>query len=515
MFRRRSIDRGSPVTENELGMTDQAQTECLADKLARGDVVGGKYEVQGSLGKGGMGLVLSAVHQQLHERVALKFLTGSADRVPAARSRFMREARITAKLRGEHAARVSDFGTLDDGTPYMVMEYLDGTDLRMVLMGGQRLSVELAVHYIVQACEGLAEAHALGIVHRDLKPSNLFLTKRPDGTDLIKIVDFGISKVRSAQDAHDVELTAAGAVLGSPKYVAPEQLRDSGNVDARADVWSLGAILYEMLAGRPPFDGDSTASLCYLILSQEPPPPLLGEVEGVTEALEQVVFRCLARDVNERTPDVAALIADLSEATGIEGLDSVAESVAGMLARGASPDGATSAFGTSGSYPRARRPMNASDSGSVRRLDNSSGTQPGLAASHFPARRKRNVQLMLAGVVGLLVLVGLVFWLQTAANGVGSDVPLADSSGRRAGLPPASVAFPTGESAASAVTASVSSAVRADASAEAGAPDAAEAGIARPPQPWVRPAATPKTSTPATPPKDDGKKPLNPFGDRY
>ncbi len=495
-------------------MTDQAQTECLADKLARGDVVGGKYEVQDSLGKGGMGLVLSAVHQQLHERVALKFLTSSADRVPAARSRFMREARITAKLRGEHAARVSDFGTLDDGTPYMVMEYLEGIDLRMVLMGEQRLPVDLAVHYIVQACEGLAEAHALGIVHRDLKPSNLFLTKRPDGTDLIKIVDFGISKVRSAQDAHDVELTAAGAVLGSPKYVAPEQLRDSGNVDARADVWSLGAILYEMLAGRPPFDGDSTASLCYLILSQEPPPPLFGEVEGVSEALEQVVLRCLARDLKERTPDVAALIADLHEATGIDGLDSVAESVAGMLARSA--DGGTSAFGLSGSYPRGRRVLN--DSGSVRRLDNnSSGTQPGLAASQFPARRKRNVQLILAGVVGVFVVLGLVLWSQTSRDGVAADVPLADLSVHGAGLPPPSVAFSIGEGTASAaaLAASASSAVRADASVEAGAPDAAEAGVARPPPPWVRPPATPRTSTPATPPKDDGKKPLNPFGDRY
>jgi tRNA A-37 threonylcarbamoyl transferase component Bud32 len=514
VFRCHSIDRGPLLTENEHGMTDQAQTECLADKLARGDVVGGKYEVQDSLGRGGMGLVLSAVHQQLHERVALKFLTSSADRVPAARSRFMREARITAKLRGEHAARVSDFGTLDDGTPYMVMEYLDGIDLRMVLMGEQRLPVDLAVHYIVQACEGLAEAHALGIVHRDLKPSNLFLTKRPDGTDLIKIVDFGISKVRSAQDAHDVELTAAGAVLGSPKYVAPEQLRDSGNVDARADVWSLGAILYEMLAGRPPFDGDSTASLCYLILSQEPPPPLFGEVEGVSEALERVVFRCLARDVTERTSDVAALIADLSEATGIDGLDSVAEGVAGMLARGANADGATSAFGLSGSYPRGRRVM--SDSGSVRRLDNSSGTQPGLAASQFPVRRKRNVQLILVGLVGLLVALGLVLWSQTSRDGVTGDVLLADISVHGAALPPPSggASFGDGVAGVAAPAASLS-AVPADASLEAGAPDAAEAGGARPPQPRVRPPSTPKTSTPAAPPKDDGKKPLNPFGDRY
>ncbi len=513
----RSIDRGPRLTENDLRMTEHPQTECLADKLVRGDVVGGKYEVQESLGKGGMGLVLSAVHQQLHERVALKFLTSSADRVPAARSRFMREARITAKLRGEHAARVSDFGTLDDGTPYMVMEYLEGIDLRMVLMGEQRLPVDLAVHYIVQACEGLAEAHALGIVHRDLKPSNLFLTKRPDGTDLIKIVDFGISKVRSAQDAHDVELTAAGAVLGSPKYVAPEQLRDSGNVDARADVWSLGAILYEMLAGRPPFDGDSTASLCYLILSQEPPPPLFGEVEGVSEALERAVLRCLARDVNERTPDVAAFIADLSEATGIEGLDAVAESVAGMLARGASPEGGAATYGLSGSYPRARRPLGASDSGSARRLENSSGTQPGLAASKFPDRRKRNVQLILAGVIGLSAAVGYVLWSQGSRNGVTADVPTADTSTLGAGTPSPSGVSPIGDGVASAAApsasaSSASSEAPADASAEASAPDS---GVARPPQPWVRPPATAKTSTPAPPPKDDGKKPLNPFGDRY
>ncbi len=493
-------------------MTHPAQTECLADRLVIGDVVGEKYRIESVLGKGGMGIVVSAVHLHLDEKVALKFLTGSADRVPDARARFLREARITAKLKGEHAARVSDFGALEDGTPFMVMEFLDGVDLRQLLVAHGALPVQVAVHYVVQACEGLAEAHALGIVHRDLKPSNIFLTRRPDGTDLVKLVDFGISKVRAAQEGQDVELTAAGALLGSPKYVAPEQLRDSGCVDARADVWSLGAILYEMLSGRPPFDGESAASLCYVILGDRMPEPLAGTVEGVSKALEDAVFRCLSRDLEKRTPDVAAVVADLHGATGLAGLDEVSRGIASVLAKG-SGDGAT-AFGLSGSYPgtRAKRALAGTDSGSVRSLEISGGTEPGVAASQFPLAARRGRMGLGVGVAFLLAgVLAVGMWSRFSGEslksnaGVGEGEPLVAPPVIRVEIAdPAAEREKDGAAEEAAVEASALEAAREEAGAARRDP------VSQPVRPVVRP-----SKPPADTPKEEPKKPLNPFGDRY
>lgn len=173
-------------------------------------------------------------------------------------ARFEREARAAAKIQNEHTVRVINVGTLEDGAPYMVMEYLHGSDVRAVLRDGGVLPVQDAVDYVLQAAEAIAEAHTLGIVHRDLKPSNLFLIERPDGTPCIKVLDFGISKVTSTAACLDeASMTRTGAVLGSPLYMSPEQLYSSRDADMRTDVWALGAILFEMLSGRPPFVADS------------------------------------------------------------------------------------------------------------------------------------------------------------------------------------------------------------------------------------------------------------------
>ena len=315
---------------------------CLEASIEVGDVIADKYEIRSILGQGGMGVVCEATHRQLGERVAIKLLTAGGERVPAARARFMREARVTAKLRGEHTARVSDFGVLADGTPYMVMEYLEGVDLRRLLRDETNLSVDVAVHYTVQACIGLAEAHSMGIVHRDLKPSNLFVTERPDGSDLIKIVDFGISKSFFMAGTDD-NITVSGTILGSPRYMAPEQLEDSINVDARADIWSIGAVLYEMLAGHPPFTASSPAALCHVVLGGEAPPPLAGRVRGVTSELEAVVFACLDRNLESRIENVGVLARALDAATGLDGLDAAASRIEGILQRAMMPaDGLTS-----------------------------------------------------------------------------------------------------------------------------------------------------------------------------
>ncbi len=282
--------------------------------IAVGDVVATKYRVEAILGRGGMGLVMSAKHLQLEERVAIKFLLPVAAFNPELRERFLREARVSAKLRCENVAHVVDIGMLDNGSPYMVMEYLSGSDLRRILMEQGPFPVAKAVEYIVQACLGVAEAHSYGVIHRDLKSSNLFLTRRPDGSELIKVLDFGISKALGMEEASQ-DLTTTGVTLGSPRYMSPEQLSNSTSVDFRSDVWSLATILYELLAGDVPFAGQSPARTCALVLGERPARPLTTKRSDVSPALEKAIFRALERNRAERTPNVAAFADDIVQAT--------------------------------------------------------------------------------------------------------------------------------------------------------------------------------------------------------
>ncbi len=186
--------------------------------FAPGTLLAGKYRVDRVLGQGGMGVVVAATHVYLGQRVALKFLLPQFLDNQTTVERFLREARASAALRGEHVCRVSDVGTLETGSPYIVMELLDGSDLATILTSHGPVPVELASHYVLQACVGLAEAHGLGIVHRDLKPANLFVTRRPDGTPLVKVLDFGIAK---AQHDGSFDLTQTATVMGSPGYMSP------------------------------------------------------------------------------------------------------------------------------------------------------------------------------------------------------------------------------------------------------------------------------------------------------
>jgi eukaryotic-like serine/threonine-protein kinase len=270
-----------------------------------GTVLAGKYRVDRLLGEGGMGWVVVATHLQLEQRVALKFMRSSASAEAVAR--FLREARAAARIQSEHVARVSDVGTLEGGAPYLVMEYLEGRDLDALLQATPSLPVDEAIDYAMQACEGLGEVHAAGIVHRDLKPANLFLARRSDGSVRVKLLDFGISKVASAPGgASEGGMTSTQALMGSPLYMAPEQMRSSKAVDARADIWSMGVILYEMLGGRSPFNGDTLPQVCARIMA-EPPDPLREIRRGVPAALEAVVLRCLEKDAQRRFQDVSAL----------------------------------------------------------------------------------------------------------------------------------------------------------------------------------------------------------------
>ncbi len=274
---------------------------------AQGDVILDKYTVERKLGRGGMGVVVAARHRHLGELLALKFITGMC--TPEAKERFWREGRAGAQLRGQHIAHVYDMGQLPNGVPYMVMEYLRGLDLKTLLNRDGPFPFADAIRYILQACDALGEAHDAGIIHRDIKPSNLFLWDRPYGEPCIKVLDFGISKHRFHDDG---TLTLTKGFLGSPQYMAPEQIASPKNVDARADIWSLGVVLYEILAGTSPFHGATIVGVINQVLADEP--PSLGQLRPHLPAgLESVVKRCLRKSADDRYQQIEDLAAALVE----------------------------------------------------------------------------------------------------------------------------------------------------------------------------------------------------------
>ena len=281
-----------------------------------GTLVAGKYRVVRALAAGGMGAVLLVKHDVLGQSAAIKLLRPEAARGPDATERFLREARAAANLRSDHVARVFDVGSLDDGTPYMLMEYLVGRDLSAELELRTRLPLGEAVDYVLQAIEALAEAHEIGVIHRDLKPSNLFLVDKPGGARSIKVLDFGISKVLSGVAAiSDGAVTTANALLGSPAYMSPEQVKSSRDVDVRTDVWSLGVVLHELVTGVRAFDADTMGGILSQILTEDVRAPS-RYVPDISPAFDEVIARCLARDRERRFPSVLALRDALSPFVG-------------------------------------------------------------------------------------------------------------------------------------------------------------------------------------------------------
>jgi eukaryotic-like serine/threonine-protein kinase len=269
------------------------------DPLAPGSILLGKYRVEDVIGTGGMGRVVRAQHLYLQQQVAIKILLPEMAQDASTVSRFLREAQATVQLKSEHIARVIDVGTLADGTPLMVMDYLTGNDLNQILRHHGPQTPPVVCDLMLQACEGIAEAHAAGIVHRDIKPSNFFITQRPDGSMLLKILDFGISKTPVGL----TELTGTQAVLGTPTYMAPEQMKSGRDADARSDIWSMGIVMYQLLNGRPPFGGESYAHLV-LQVNSEPPSPMHVPLPA---GLGEVILRCLEKDPRQRHQNVGEL----------------------------------------------------------------------------------------------------------------------------------------------------------------------------------------------------------------
>jgi serine/threonine-protein kinase len=277
------------------------------ERLQAGTIIGGKYRTDHLLGEGGMGVVVAATHLQLDQPVAIKLLRAENIGRPEVVTRMVREARAVARLHSEHVVRVLDVGT-EAGTPFIVMERLVGADLGHIAETQGRVPVATAVDWVLQACDAVGEAHALGIVHRDLKPANLFLSQSAHGAQTIKVLDFGIAKTAAFGD---LGLTGTSTVMGSPAFMSPEQLRSSRNVDGRTDVWSLGVILWQLVIGTLPFQGESFTEICVHIVVD--PLPRMPKVPGVPSALEAVLRRCLEKDPEERFASIGELAEALAQ----------------------------------------------------------------------------------------------------------------------------------------------------------------------------------------------------------
>jgi serine/threonine protein kinase len=281
--------------------------QSMQPDFVAGEVVGGKYVIERVIGSGGVGIVVAARHSQLDETVAIKFLRKEVQSNQDIVRRFAREAKAAVQIKSEYAVRVFDVGEVAERGPYFVMEYLEGRDLGDVLAESGPMAPRRAVEYLMQTCEALAVAHSSGIVHRDIKPENLFLARRRDGSELIKVLDFGISKAVLTGSAFGVEDAAATQdLMGSPLYMSPEQIRATADVDHRTDIWSLGVVLYELLTGHAPFPGETLTKICAAVLEDDPL-PLDAHLRDLPEGLQQVVSRCLQKDVTKRFQNVAEL----------------------------------------------------------------------------------------------------------------------------------------------------------------------------------------------------------------
>ena len=378
-----------------------------------GDVIDGKYRLDKLIGEGGMGRVFAATHAHIGTTIAVKVLKPQPQGMAEIAKRFMREARSAGRLRNEHVTRVFDAGVLPSGEPYMVMELLEGADLQSQLQ--QRpFSYHEAARFIIEACEGLAEAHACGMIHRDIKPANLFLTTTSAGKRFVKLLDFGIATAATGDDDHG--LTQTHAVMGSPTYMSPEQLRSAKDVDERSDIWSLGVSLYELVTGRVPFEGASFSGLSIKIAT-EPHAPMTG----VPAAFARVVDTCLEKDRRNRYQSVADLAAALSP-FALDGVDGAAR-----VGRSLGQEVAATLHDTGGDLRRSEPPAAAMSptpvpivsppSPAAARLASTTGSQSGeIVPTEFRVPRTGRLTMIVALLGSVAVAVAFVMIVMTGGS---------------------------------------------------------------------------------------------------
>lgn len=377
---------------------------ALPDDLQIGDIVAGKYKILRVIGSGAMGVVVAAHHLNLDRTVALKFLVASALAHPDALARFAQEARAPAKMVSPHVVRVNDVAFLSSGTPYIELEYMEGSDLAARLRSGGRLPVDLAVDFVLQACDGLAEAHGLGIIHRDLKPANLFVVRGHAGAEEIKVLDFGISKAKASvtstlpPDAgRPGGLSTSGGPIGSPCYMSPEQMQSARDIDVRTDIWSLGVTLYELVTGELPFRGQSLVEI-YSETKSEQPLCLRSRWPDLPAGLEAVLSRCLQFDRQLRFPSVSELARSLlpfaSHRTG--------SYVQRIVAASGSPT-------TLERTPAAARRTLVSSADPMLKTRASAAPEPVVVTSAVPQRLAHAIPFIVAvgGVVALATWIGI------------------------------------------------------------------------------------------------------------
>ncbi|HEY9712910.1 MAG TPA: serine/threonine-protein kinase, partial [Chroococcales cyanobacterium] len=274
-----------------------------------GTVLDDKYEILELIGRGGMSLVYKAKHHVLKSNVAIKTLLPHLVLHPMSLQRFHQEAQAASNLRHPNVITVYDFGTTPDGQPYLVMDYVEGFSLGDVLEKEHHLKQERALDIFIQVADALSHAHSKGIIHRDLKPTNILLLEKEGKADFVNIVDFGIAKLLPQEGADAVSLTQTGEVFGSPLYMSPEQCKGE-KLDARADIYSMGCLMYETLTGRTPIEGDNTMEVLFKHI-HEVPPSMSDARARVPERLERIVFKCLAKDPGQRYQSMEQLKEEL------------------------------------------------------------------------------------------------------------------------------------------------------------------------------------------------------------
>lgn len=382
-------------------------------EITEGQVVAGKYRIDRVLGEGGMGVVVAAHHLELDERVALKFLLPQALANGEAVARFEREARAAVRIKSEHVVRVTDVGKLPSGSPYIVMEYLDGQDLSCRLRQHGALPLEQAVEFVLQACVAVADAHSVGIVHRDLKPANLFCVRRSDGQLLIKVLDFGISKLKDPSSLggsrDDVSVTVTSAVMGSPLYMSPEQVQSSRDVDARTDVWALGVVLFELVTGSAPFLGQSFGEVAIKIATQELPSVTVYRPDlPQARELDAVLRKCLEKLRDRRYTNVAEFAQALLPFAP-KGGRALVQRIAGILQAAGLSESALAVPST----PQVVPTMLAGHAPGVGKSPTALQTDAPWSATHWPRPRRK---VLLGGGVLLAVaaLVGATLFLSVS-----------------------------------------------------------------------------------------------------
>jgi serine/threonine-protein kinase len=457
-------------------------------------VLAGKYRVEKVVGAGGVGVVVSATHLALGEGVAIKLLQRSSQSTENL-LRFEREARALARVKSDHVARVMDTGTLATGEPFLVMELLEGEDFGALAKREGKIAISRAVDYLVQACEAVVQAHARGIVHRDLKPANLFLTTDAAGGPRVKVLDFGISKLKSDTGVEAQAVTQTLSVIGSPLYMSPEQMQTPRDADELSDVWSLAVILHELVTGRPPFEAPTLPLLCAKICTA-PATRLRDALEDAPEALEAILVRALDKDKARRHPSVAAFALAIAP-FGTRASSALSERIARIaqaehMSLDALADGSPDSIGRRLSWSSSPPPA----SESPRAI-----APP--ASVPEPKPRQREFKLAIGALAFGLVcaLIGAAWGQRTAAapavradRGVGAIAlqgdavgdQLAQPAGEDAAPPTASPSESASLVASAAAAASASAATSASAGVSAAASTAAPVSPQRPRRPSPR-----------------------------